>query len=38
MSMGNLSIFIKYLVTLTKQGKDLYDKNFESLKKEIKVF
>jgi hypothetical protein len=23
-------------VTLTKQGKDLYDKNFKSLKKEIK--
>ena len=28
---------IKYLgVTLTKQMKDLYDKNFRSLKKEIK--
>jgi ABC-type Zn uptake system ZnuABC Zn-binding protein ZnuA len=28
---------IKYLgVTLTKQLKDLYDKNFKSLKKEIK--
>jgi hypothetical protein len=28
---------IKYLgVTLTKQVKDLYDKNFKSLKKEIK--
>jgi hypothetical protein len=28
---------IKYLgVTLTKEVKDLYDKNFESLKKEIK--
>jgi hypothetical protein len=28
---------IKYLgVTLTKEGKDLYDKNFKSLKKEIK--
>jgi hypothetical protein len=28
---------IKYLgVTLTKQVKDLYDKNFTSLKKEIK--
>jgi hypothetical protein len=27
---------IKYLgVTLTKQGKDLYDKNFKSLKKEF---
>ena len=27
---------IKYLaVTLTKQGKDLYDKSFKSLKKEI---
>jgi hypothetical protein len=27
---------IKYLgVTLTKEVKDLYDKNFESLKKEI---
>jgi hypothetical protein len=27
---------IKYLgVTLTKQVKDLYDKNFKSLKKEI---
>jgi hypothetical protein len=23
-------------VTLTKEGKDLYDKNFKSLKKEIK--
>jgi hypothetical protein len=29
--------YIKYLgVTLTKQVKDLYDKNFTSLKKEIK--
>jgi hypothetical protein len=29
--------YIKYLgVTLTKQVKDLYDKNFKSLKKEIK--
>ena len=29
---------IKYLgVTLTKQVKNLYDKNFKSLKKEIKV-
>jgi hypothetical protein len=28
---------IKYLgVTLTKQVKDLYDKNFKSVKKEIK--
>ena len=28
---------IKYLgVTLTKEVKDLYDKNFKSLKKEIK--
>ena len=28
---------IKYFgVTLTKEGKDLYDKNFKSLKKEIK--
>jgi hypothetical protein len=28
---------IKYLVmTLTKEGKDLYDKNYKSLKKEIK--
>jgi hypothetical protein len=28
---------IKYLgVILTKEGKDLYDKNFKSLKKEIK--
>ena len=28
---------IRYLgVTLTKQVKDLYDKNFKSLKKEIK--
>jgi hypothetical protein len=28
---------IKYLgVTLTKQGKDLYENNFKSLKKEIK--
>jgi hypothetical protein len=28
---------IKYLgVTLTKKVKDLYDKNFKSLKKEIK--
>ena len=28
---------IKYLwITLTKQVKDLYDKNFKSLKKEIK--
>ena len=28
---------MKYLgVTLTKQVKDLYDKNFKSLKKEIK--
>jgi hypothetical protein len=28
---------MKYLgVTLTKQGKDLYDNNFKSLKKEIK--
>ena len=28
---------IKYLgVTLTKQVKDLYDKNFKSLRKEIK--
>ena len=28
---------IKYLgVTLAKQGKDLYDKNFRSLKNEIK--
>ena len=28
---------MKYLgVTLTKQMKDLYDKNFKSLKKEIK--
>ena len=27
---------IKYLgVTLTKEGKDLYNKNFKSLKKEI---
>ena len=26
---------IKYLATLTKQVKDLYDKNFKSLKKEI---
>jgi hypothetical protein len=27
---------IKYLgMTLTKEGKDLYDKNFKSLKKEI---
>lgn len=27
---------IKYLeVTIDKQGKDLYDKNFKSLKKEI---
>ena len=24
-------------VTLTKQGKDLYDKNFKSLKKEIEA-
>jgi hypothetical protein len=30
---------IKYLgVTLTKEVKDLYDKNFKSLKKEIKDF
>jgi hypothetical protein len=29
---------IKYLgMTLTKEVKDLYDKNFKSLKKEIKV-
>jgi hypothetical protein len=29
---------IKYLgVTLTKEVKDLYDKNFKSLKKEIKI-
>ena len=26
---------IKYLVTLTKEVKDLYDKNFKSVKKEI---
>ena len=27
---------IKYLdITLTKQAKDLYDKNFKSMKKEI---
>jgi hypothetical protein len=31
--------YIKYLsVTLTKQVKDLYDKKFKSLKKEIKDF
>jgi hypothetical protein len=30
---------IKYLgVTLTKQAKDLYDKNFKSLRKEVKQF
>ena len=30
-------VIIKYLgVTLTKEVKDLYDKNFKSLKKEIK--
>jgi hypothetical protein len=30
---------IKYfVVTLTKEGKDLYDKNFKSLKKEIKDY
>jgi hypothetical protein len=30
---------IKYLsVTLTKQVKDLYDKNFKSLKKEIEEY
>jgi hypothetical protein len=35
-SMGILFHHIKYLgVTLTKQVKDLYDKNFKSLKKEI---
>jgi hypothetical protein len=32
-----LTYSIKYLgVTLTKEVKDLYDKNFKSLKKEIK--
>ena len=32
-----VTINIKYLgVTLTKEVKDLYDKNFKSLKKEIK--
>ena len=30
---------IKYFgVTLTKEGKDLYDKNFKSLKKEIREY
>ena len=30
---------IKYLgVTLTKQVKDMYDKNFQSLKKDIKEY
>ena len=32
-----VTINIKYLgMTLTKEMKDLYDKNFKSLKKEIK--
>ena len=36
-SLRILTNNIKYLgVTLTKQVKDLYDKNFKSLKKEIK--
>ena len=35
-TLYNITTKIKYLgVTLTKQVKDLYDKNFKSLKKEI---